>query len=183
MKEKILIRELIKDKNVGAVAASSSDMVNSIIQKITFQGAKIFVEYGPGNGTITKQLLSHMDQDAILFVFETNSDFIQKLQLITDNRLFIINNDAEVAKLILKNRYKITKVDYIISTIPFSFIKKPKRRRIIYKSYQLLKENGKFITYQYSWLIYNIIKSNFTRHKIKPILFNVPPAFIMEGVK
>ncbi len=78
MKREVLIKELLKDKNVGAVSSSSSYLVRSFIKKIKFKDAKIFVEYGPGNGVITEQLLSNMDSDATLFVFETNNAFISK---------------------------------------------------------------------------------------------------------
>ncbi|MCK4661641.1 MAG: methyltransferase [Bacteroidales bacterium] len=180
---KVLIKQLIKDKNVGAITTTSNNMVGKIIEKINFSKAKNIVEYGPGNGVITKMLLNNMQNDTVLFVFETNEHFIEELNKINDKRLKIIHSDAEKAKMILKNNYKIENVDFIVSSIPFTFIDKRKRKRIIYKSYNLLKENGKFITYQYSWLIYNLIKKKFSKSSIKSILLNIPPAFIIEGVK
>ncbi len=183
MKKKIIVKELIKDKNVGAVASASNKLVGDLLKRIDFRNAKIIIEYGPGTGVITHQILNKMQEDAILFVFETNKDFVNHLSKINDERLIVINADAEKALSILNDKYNVEIVDYIVSTIPFTFINIRKRRRIIYKSHKLLEENGKFITYQYSWLIYKIIKTKFVKHNIKPILFNVPPAFVMEGVK
>jgi len=139
MKDKILIKEFLKDKNVGVVVSSSKNIVNKIIAEIDFERANIIVEYGPGNGTITKQLLKKMNSDASLFVFETNQDFIEHLNNINDTRLVIINADAKSALLILKNRYKIEDVDYIISTIPFTFLDQRLKRRIIFSSFTMLK--------------------------------------------
>ncbi len=183
MGEKILINELIKDKNVGAITSTSNQITKKMLSKIDFNNAKVIIEYGPGKGIITKQLLIQMREDATLFVFETNEQFINNLSKINDKRLIIINSDAEKAQIILKNRYKTEKVDYIISTIPFTFFNKRKRKRIIFMTYTLLKEKGKFITYQYSWLIYDLIKNRFSASSIKTTLLNIPPAFIIEGVK
>jgi len=183
MSNKILVKELIKDKNVGAVISASNRIITDLLKRIDFRKAKILVEYGPGTGVITHQILNKMQEDATLFVFETNKEFINHLSEINDERLIVINADAEKALSILNDKYKVDIVDYIVSTIPFTFINKNKRRRIIYKSHKLLEGNGKFITYQYSWLIYRIIKTKFVKHNIKPILLNIPPAFVMEGVK
>ena len=183
MKTKLYIKELVKDKNVGAVTSTSEHVVKKLVEKINFKNAEIIVEYGPGNGVITRILLDNMKPNAGLYVFETNKNFIDNLSQIKDNRLFIINDDAENAKFILKNKYQVESVDYIISTIPFTFIEKRKRRKIIYKSFSLLNESGRFITYQYSWLIFNLIKRRFKSVQWKFVLLNLPPAFIIYGIK
>jgi len=183
MKENILIGELIKDKKTGAIVSTSGHVTKHIINKMDFVKAKVILEYGPGNGIITRNLLNNMSFDSVLFVFETNERFINKLSKLEDKRLIIINADAEKAQMILKNRYKIEKVDFIISTIPFTFFDRRKRKRIISRSFNLLTKKGKFITSQYSWLIYNLIKKQFTESSMVPTLLSMPPAFILVGVK
>lgn len=183
MKTELYIKELVKDKKVGAITSTSDYVVKKLIEKINFKNAEIIIEYGPGNGVITKILLDNMKHDAVLYVFETNENFINDLSQIKDNRLKIINDDAENAKNIIKNKYKIEKVDYIVSTIPFTFIEKRKRKRIINNSFMLLKDKGRFITYQYSLLIFNLIKWKFKSVQWKFVLLNLPPAFIIYGIK
>lgn len=158
-------------------------IVKKIIEKIDFQKAKIIVEYGQGKGVITKKLLDNMHDDATLFVFETNEHFINDLLQIKDNRLIIIKTGTENAKLVLKIRYKIKSVDYIISTIPLTFLDRRMRKRIIYKTFTLLNEKGRLITYQYSWLIFHLINRKFKKANWKFVLLNIPPAIIFEGIK
>ena len=183
MKTELYIKELVKDRKVGAITSTSVHVVKKIIAKINFNKAEIIVEYGPGNGAITKILLDNMKPNAALYVFETNKCFIDDLSEIKDKRIFIINDDAENAKFILKNKYQIERVDYIVTTIPFTFIEKQKRKRIINKSFSLLNDKGRFITYQYSLLIFNMIKLKFKSVQWKFVLLNLPPAFIMYGIK
>ncbi len=183
MTEKILIKEFIKDKKVGAVFSTSKHVVKKMLGSIDFDKAKLLVEYGPGKGVITTHLLERMRKDAVLFVFETNKSFIKELLNISDKRLVIINAGAEDARIILKNRYKINKVDYIISTIPFTFFDRRKRKRVITKTYNLLNENGKFITYQYTGLIYQLLKQKFHQTRVIAAILNIPPAIIFTGIK
>jgi phospholipid N-methyltransferase len=183
MKNRILIKEFLKDKKVGAVASSSKNVVLKIVNELDFEKAEVIVEYGPGKGTITTQLLNGMKENTTLFVFETNQQFINGLMSINDKRLVIINEDAEDAQTILKNRYKIEKVDYVISTIPFTFLDKRKRKRVITKTYDLLKENGKFITYQYTGLIYELLKQTFKQTQRIVALINIPPAILFIGIR
>ena len=179
----LLLKSFLKDKQVGAIFSSSKMIVQKIIEKIDFQKARIIVEYGPGKGVITKKLLDNMHEDAALFVFEKNECFINDLLQIKDKRLIIINAEAEDAKLVLKNRYKTERVDYIVSTIPFTFLDRRMRRRIIYRTFTLLNKKGRFITYQYSWLIFHLINRKFKKANWKFVLFNFPPAIIFEGIK
>ena len=183
MTEKILIREFIKDKKVGAAFSTSKHVIKKMLGSIDFDKAKSLVEYGPGKGVITTHLLERMRKDAVLFVFETNEIFIKELSNIKDKRLVIINEDAEHARTILKNRYKISEVDYVISTIPFTFFDRKKRMRVISKTHHLLNENGKFITYQYTWLIYQLIKQKFHQTRVMAAVLNIPPAIIFTGIK
>ncbi len=183
MKTKLLIKEFVQDKNVGAIASNSKHIVEKLIENINFETAKIIVEYGPGDGVITHMILDNMKPDAVLYVFESNSTFIDHLSEIIDKRLIIINDDAENAKQILKSRYNIESVDYIVSTIPFTLIEKRKRRRIIFKSHTLLNEKGRFITCQYSWFIFNLIKEKFKTANWEFVFLNLPPSFIMVGLK
>ncbi len=181
--DNLLLKSFIKDKHIGAIFPSSKIVVKKIIEKIDFQNAKIIIEYGPGKGVITKKLLDNMHDDATLFVFEKNECFINDLLQIKDKRLIIINDGAENAKLVLKNSYKTESVDYIISTIPFTFLDRRMKRQIIYRTYTLLNKKGRFITYQYSWLIFNLINRKFKKVNWKFVLLNIPPAIIFEGIK
>jgi len=161
---------------------TKKNIVKNIIGRINFDNEEIIVAYGSSNTVMTKMLLENIKPKSVLFVFETNEHSINDLCNINDKRLVIINADAENAKMILKNRYKVEKVDFIISAIHFAFFARRKKNRIISRSYSLLKEKGKFITTQYTWLIYKLIKEQFSEISINPAVVNMPPV-IIEGIK
>ena len=52
------ISNFIKNpKEVAAISTSSRYIINKIIENIDFENAACIVEYGPGVGTITKEIL------------------------------------------------------------------------------------------------------------------------------
>jgi len=183
METKLLLKRIVNGRKAGVTVSTSDNVVKKIIAKINFDKAGIIVEYGSGNGMITKMLLKNMKPNSILFVFETNKSFIDELLQINDKRLIIINGNAEHANIILKNRYKIESVDYVVSITPFMFLERRKRKRIIYKIYSLLNKKGRFISYQYSWLIFNLMSRKFQKVNWKLTLLNLVPVVIIEGIK
>ena len=177
------ITKLIRDFNIGAISPTPKNIIDKMFAHVDFEMAKIVVEFGPGGGVITKQLLKNLQPNARLFVFETNKEFIKELEQIKDNRLKIINADALLFKQKLQEDYQVLKVDYIFSTIPFSFFEEEKRSKIIKLSYDVLNKNGKFITYQYSKLLYKYLKKQFQNTQLDFTLKNIFPSFIMVGIK
>lgn len=180
---KFWIKEFVKDHKIGAITATSDLLAQKMIAPIRFEKSLTIVEYGPGEGMITRLLLDKMTSDSVLYVFETNRTFAKKMKEINDYRLIVINEDASNAISVLKNNYNVEYVDYIVSTIPFSFIEKHVRSRIMYNSYKMLNQSGVFITYQYSFLIYGLLKRYFKYTKWNLVIFNLPPAILINGTK
>ena len=179
----LLKKELIRGRNNEVILEVSNKLTKKMISKINFNEAEILVEYGSGTGLLTKQLLNRMNENSKLFIFETNKNFISFLSGIKDKRLEIINSDAEKAKNILLEKYNVKNVDYIISEISLNSINRRKRKRIIFKSFNLLNSKGKFITFQYFPKIKKLLKKKFSKVNIEFTLINIPPVFIFEGIK
>nr|WP_269320954.1 rRNA adenine N-6-methyltransferase family protein [Bacillus sp. UNC438CL73TsuS30] len=47
---------------------------------IQFAHAKGIVEYGPGTGIFTEQLIDHKNDDTVLLVIESNTEFYEPLK-------------------------------------------------------------------------------------------------------
>ena len=155
----------------------------NIISKINFNKTIILVQYGYTNGQIITEVLEKMNDDSLLFVFETDNKKVTDLLQLQDKRLRIYDTSAYSAKSILEKQGYLGKVDCIISTVGFSFFDSRKTRRIVFKSYALLKDDGMLFTYKYSLLIYYTIKHRFIKTKIKFKLISFSPIFIIEGIK
>ena len=182
MKHKYLFKNFLKDKYIGSVIPSSNFAVKKVCNKLDFSGKKVIVEYGPGTGVFTKILLQRMSPDSKLILIETNGDMISILKRINDSRVFIFNDTAENVEVILKKCGE-EKADYIISGIPFSFIKKDKKHEILGNTRKVLSNNGKFLVYQFTLTIVGYLRKYFNKISYDFVLLNVPPLFIFIAVK
>ena len=176
------IKTAIKDFKVGALTPSSKYVVKKIIKEIK-PGYKYIVEYGPGNGVITKEILKILPRDGRLVVVELNLNFINELKKIKDKRLKIIcGNAVKISENL--NKLDLPRIDAIISGIPCSILKPKEKKELIKNTYNILAESGLFIIYQNIPLIFSelnkVFKKSISWH-FEPR--NFVPYFIMVAEK
>jgi phospholipid N-methyltransferase len=169
---------------LGSIVPSSRFLIKQLLEPINFGRARVIVEYGPGSGVITAELLRRMRSDAVLIAIEMNPDFVSYLSgAFTDKRLRLIEGSAVSVDEILR-RCGYMRADYIISGIPFSTIPAPLRERILNKTRDMLEPGGAFLVYQFSTRVLRDLKRTFgyVARRFEPL--NVLPAhlFICQPV-
>ncbi len=179
MNKKEFLTEFLKPEknNIGAVAPSSKYLVKKMVDPIDFTKVKCIVEFGAGTGNITKELLNRMPQDSILIAFEINKEFCEKLKEINDPRIKIISDTAENLESYMV-KHNILKVDYIVSSLPFTIIPNAIVKNILKIAQKVLTPKGAFIQYQYSLNAYSKLKNTFKKVDLNFTPINLPPAFI-----
>ena len=135
---------------LGSIVPSSRFLIKQLLEPINFGRARVIVEYGPGVGGITTELLRRMRTDGTLIAIETNPDFVRHLQeTLSDKRLRVVEGSAVQVDEILR-RLGLLHAEYIISGIPFSTIAAPVREQILRKTHDVLEPGGAFLVYQFS---------------------------------
>lgn len=172
------------DHQIGAVTRSSKYVVNAILRSLVGQSLDRVIEYGPGDGVITKEILNRMSINGELIVVETNPKFLKVLRKIEDPRLKIIKGTAQKVSRDLKNSYHAS-VNLVLSSIPFSILNPVDREDIVSNTFDMLEDSGKFIVFQYSPLMLNLLKKYFNTNAVNTQfeLRNIPPCFIMSAQK
>jgi phospholipid N-methyltransferase len=146
---------------LGSIVPSSRFLIKQLLQPINWARARVIVEYGPGVGGITAELLHRMRSDATLIAIEMNPDFVSYLRgSFADPRLKVVEASAESVEEILR-RFGYLRADYIISGIPFSTIAAPARERILRKTCAVLAPGGAFLVYQFSTRVLQDLKRIF----------------------
>jgi phospholipid N-methyltransferase len=134
---------------LGSVIPSSSFLIRRLLKPVDWNRASVIVEYGPGVGTITQEILRRMRPDAVLIVFELNPEFVEFLrQTIPDPRLKIVHGSAAEISRVLGE--ESSRADYVISGIPFSTLKDGVRRSILTSTREILQPDGALLVYQFS---------------------------------
>jgi len=165
---------------LGSVIPSSRFLVNDLLSQIDWNGAHVLVEYGPGVGTITREMLKRMRSDATLVVIETNHEFVQYLgDTLRDPRLRVIHGSAVDVRRILAE-HGLAPADCIISSIPYSFMSDSLRRQILHESRHALKARGSMLVFQYSRTILPYLQSCFSSVRQGFQMFNILPARIFH---
>lgn len=135
---------------LGSVIPSSRYLVHQLVRKVRWDEARVIVEYGPGVGTITREVLRRMRPDATLVVIELNDDFVDVLRRnFNDPRLRVVHGSAAEVKETL-DRLGLPKADYVFSGIPFSIMTEHDRERVLSNTRDALREGGAMVVYQFS---------------------------------
>lgn len=163
-------------KMLGSVVPSSRFLIERVLGEIDWQRADVIVEYGPGVGTFTRQILKRMRSDAVLVVLETNPEFVDFLcGSIADPRLHVVHGSAADVRRALAER-GLEGADYVISGIPFSTLPEELRVQIVQATHEALRPAGAFLVYQFSAKVHSYLEKAFGRvnREFEPL--NVPPA-------
>jgi phospholipid N-methyltransferase len=163
---------------LGSIVPSSRFLIRQLLKPVDWTQARVIVEYGPGVGVITAEVLRRMRPDALLIAIETNPDFVSYLRdSIKDERLHVVEGSAESVDEILR-RYGQSNASYVISGIPFSTIPAPVRERILLKTCEVLKPGGSFLVYQFSSRVLEDLQRIFryVQRQFEPL--NVLPAHL-----
>lgn len=177
---KLFVKEVVNSiKHIGAIAPSSRYLANNIIKHINFDEKQIILEFGCGNGAITKQILKKMHSSSRLISLEINDPFLKHCQ----NRFKVYNNfeiynHSAIDFDSLLNDLDIEKVDYLISSLPLAILPKSDLDVLFKKIPKYLINDGSFVQYQYSLNKYKFLKSVFDNVSLGFTPINLPPAFI-----
>lgn len=135
---------------LGSLIPSSRFLIKQLLRDVKWSDSKVIVEYGPGVGTISGEILKRMRADAKLVVLEINKDFVRVLKRqFSDPRLEVVARSAEDVQLVL-SELGLGQADCIFSGIPFSIMSDESRRSVIRNTHAALRAGGSFLVYQFS---------------------------------
>ncbi len=186
----LYLKNLVTDGYIASVTPTSKFGVKRVCEKINFPKTKLIVEYGPGTGVFTLNLLKHMPPHSKLVAIERNRNLYRALKKnLTDPRTLIFHDTAENVLEILKscNGSKESQADYIVSGIPFSLLSKEKKMAVLKNSHSALKPGGKFLAYQAFFQLplslKNPLEELFPAVRARYVLPCLPPLLFLEATK
>ena len=161
---------------IGSVVPSSRFLVERMLEPIDWDTARHIVEYGPGEGIFTREILKRMRHDAELVLIELNADLAAYLKrYVTDPRVTVIHGSAaDINKFAAERGWD--GVDYALSGIPFSTMPEGLRREILSETRSSLNPGGKFIVFQFSNKVFSYLKEVFEAVDKGMEFRNLPPA-------
>lgn len=175
------IKQFIKHPTkVGAILPSSGYLARRMVEDIDFYSCKNIVEYGPGTGVFTREIIRKKHLDTKFLIIEQNVEFYNLLvnQYGQLPNVFLVNGSVEEVEMYLR-KYHMPSVDVIISGIPFTSLPKKVTNIILSKTTKILTKEGRFITFQYSLVKKHIFEKFFKITECKKERINIPPAYVL----
>lgn len=161
---------------LGSLIPSSRFLVSRLLRRVDWSRAQVIVEYGPGVGVFTSEILRRMRSDATLVVFETNENFVEYVRrALPDRRLHVIHGSAAEIGTVLA-QLGLTHADYIVSGIPYSTMPAAIRDAILNESRAALGAQGHFLVYQFSRAALPHLRRVFSKVELDFEPLNIPPA-------
>ena len=174
------LKTFIKDKDVASITPTSMHCVKKVCTNIDFSEDFTLVEYGPGDGVFSRYLLKQMSPGSRLILIEANANFVDHLRkTINDSRVQVHNILAGDVTTVLPPDL-IGNVDYVLSGIPFSFLKKDRKIQVLEATKTILKPDGLFLAYQTSGHLKKPVMEVFGNYETDFVPLNIPPYFIYK---
>ncbi len=175
------LKTALKDYRVAALTPSSHYVVTGIMRMLP-PDARCVVEYGAGDGVITRAILAALGREGKVIAVELNKAFAAALSRIDDPRLTVINEDVAAVSQRL-NKLGALPIDAVISGIPFSYLNRTVREEIVASTHKAITRGGRFIVDQHSLFLVPLLKRYFSSVQWRFEPRNFPPHFTMMAEK
>ena len=181
----VFARNFFKNpKMLGSLIPSSRFLIKQLLRDVKWNDVRVFVEYGPGVGTISGEIVKRMRPDAKLVVFEINDDFVRvmKNRFQHDPRVHVLHRSAAEVQDALRE-LGLEKADCAIAGIPFSIMKEEDRQAVLRNTHAALRPGGSFLVYQFSSRVRADLEKIFgpVHQGFEPL--NILPARLFHCVK
>jgi len=170
---------------VGAVAPSSRELVATMVESIDWEWARYVVEFGPGTGVFTAEILRSLHNQADFFAIERCATFAAATRRRCPSATVYEACAADVHALC--NQHGMPQVDAVISGLPWASLTTRLQTEILDSLLQVLSPQGQFATFAYCQGVMlpsgrkfaDLLHQHFSQvQKSRIVWRNVPPAFV-----
>jgi phospholipid N-methyltransferase len=161
-----------------------------MLDELEWPRVQKLLEYGPGTGAFTKDILAKMHPGTKFLAIEVNKTFAQLLRTRFPS-LRLINDSAANARAICE-REGLEHVDAIVCGLPWASFSDKMQDGILDATLDMLKDGGLFCTFAYlqgvilpgGIRVRRKLHRHFTEIKTSRVIWrNAPPAFVYRCVK
>lgn len=171
---------------VGAIAPSSPELAQKMVEDIEPDASNIVLELGVGTGAITKFVQDVVPDEKSYLGIELDRDLVKSLKRNFPDLKIVRGNACEAFALHQKTHFG--KVGFIICCLPFVSIPNDVGERILQEVDKFMEFGCTFRTFQYAHGYYfpsaiklrEHMRDRYGKAKKSPLIMkNVPPAFTL----
>ena len=180
---------LSNPKEVGFPVTCSKETASRMADAADIESARSVVEFGPGTGAVTQQILKRIPKDCKFFAIEINAELAKETELRTGAKVYV-DSCANVLKYMGEN--EMESCDAIVCTIPWALLGEEETAHILDEVMKALVPGSRFVTVGLSMgrnmaggkrLREELQRRFSTVEESKKIRANFPPAFYYLCIK
>ena len=169
-------------RTVGSVIPSSTFLSKKMVEDIDWKEARVVVELGAGTGVFTSRIWRLSQEGTRIFVYEKD-EWLRRRIAKKFPGIHVNENACSLLSTLDQCGVAPGEVDVIISGLPFANFPPQWRQEMVDKVYQALKQDGKFVTFQYSLQMKKLLSKTFTDLSMEFVPLNIPPAVVYKCTK
>jgi phosphatidylethanolamine/phosphatidyl-N-methylethanolamine N-methyltransferase len=183
--------EFLKNpKRTGAIATSSRGLAKMICSQIGVESASVIVEYGPGTGIFTEEILKVKKAEAGFFAIEHSPTLAENLRRKFPDVCIFEDSAENVAGMLDKEGHE--QIDSIICGLPWAAFDEELQDSLLAATLDSLKPGGQFATFAYLQGLLlpagrrfkKKLNKLFSKVEKSPTVWrNIPPAFVYRCTK
>jgi phospholipid N-methyltransferase len=173
---------------MGAVAASGPALAKRMAAQIDWANTRAIVEYGPGTGTVTEELIKHVKPGTKFFAIERSPE----LAAVCRRRLPQVHLYEDSAENIVEicRAEGVEQLDAVVSCLPWASFPESLQDSILTATMKALKPGGKFVGFGYQMGLLTPAGRRFHGRlpryfenigRSRPVWLNIPPALVFTG--
>ena len=182
----IFLRQFLsRPATTGAVVQSSRFLAQTVVENLDLHSADAVLEYGPGTGAFTGDILRELRPGAKFAAIELNPYFAEKFK--ARYPLVPLFQDSVTNVQAICERAGMESVDCIVSGLPWATFSETLQVECLDAMVRVLKPGGQFVTFCYVHSLAfagakrfaRLLPDYFKSVSKSPIVWlNMPPAFV-----
>lgn len=187
-----LVEFFRRPQNTGAIAPSSEALAREMVTDLGLAEASLVVEYGPGSGAFTGNIIGKIPEDTDFIAIENNERMVSLLREQHPTATVVNESIADATDILHEHGHAPGSVDSIVSGLPWASFPDDLQDRLLDATLEILADDGKFATFAYvhglvlptAEAFRRKLESRFSTVNRSPIVWkNLPPAFIYRCEK
>ncbi len=181
---------LLQPKLTGSIVPSSAHLAETYVALAELEKRTCVVELGPGDGCLSKAVLSALPKTSSYFAIEINPDLAKRFRKNLPKAKIYEDSLVQLPKYLKENGFATC--DCIISGIPWTNFTQDEQRVYMGIVYNALAPGGCFLTMAYfsspatkkGSHYKQLLTDMFGSITVSPlVLQNIPPAYVYACVK
>jgi phospholipid N-methyltransferase len=181
----LFLRQFVRSpRSVGAILPSSPALARTMLAPIDFAAARVIVEFGPGTGAFTAEIVRRLRPGCRYLGIELSGDFVRELAGRFPALTFVNGSVADLTGILAA--HDIGVIDAIVCGLPWASLPISLQDTVFAAMDHALAPGGVFVTFGYlqslvlppAWALRQRLARSFAQVARSPVVWaNVPPAF------